>query len=380
MDIVVRTFKEVGKDRVPLIAAGVTYFLLLALFPSLTAVISIYGLVVDQATVQEHVGKLAGFLPEGGRALIEEQLSRFVQQDAPTLGVALAISLGLALWSSSSGVKSLFQAMNVAYGEEEKRGFFKLNLMALLFTLGGVVTALLMIGAVLATPVVLGLLGLGSGAELLVQIGAYAIVALVVALGLAVLYRFGPSRDPAKWRWITPGAVLALIVITAVSALFSWYASNFAHYEKTYGSLGGLIGFLSWVWICVTVVIVGAELNAETERQTAKDSTVGAAAPLGQRNAAVADDVASGAGIAGGMDAADRSPEWRAGYFAALEDRRKGRPELPLAIAVPAAFALDLLHRRQQRANGRGNGADARRLADGDKRDASPQRSGASRR
>lgn len=353
MDILVRTFKEIGKDRVPLIAAGVTYFLLLALFPSLTALISVYGLVVDPLTVQEHVGKLAGFLPEGGRALIEEQLSRFVQQDAPTLGVALAISLGLALWSSSSGVKAMFQAMNVAYDEEEKRGFFKLNLIALLFTIGGVITALVMIGAVLATPIVLDIVGLGSGAGLLVQIGAYVIVALVLLLGLAALYKFGPSRDQAKWRWITPGAMLALIVITAVSALFSWYASNFAHYEKTYGSLGGLIGFLTWVWICVTVVIVGAELNAETERQTAKDSTIGAPAPLGRRHATVADEVASSpAGDGGGVDHADRSAEWRAGYLAALKERRKGRPELPLAIAVPAAVALDVLHRRHKRANG----------------------------
>jgi membrane protein len=347
-DILLRTFKEVGNDRVTLIAAGVTYFLLLALFPTLTATISVYGLVVDPATVQEHVGKLAAFLPEGGRAIIEEQLSRFVQQDAPTLGLALAISLALALWSSSSGVKALFEAMNVAYDEDEKRGFIKLNLVALLFTLAGVVGALLMIVCVLATPIILSLLGLGSGTEWLVQIAAYLLLAAVLVGGLAALYRYGPSRQQAKWRWITPGAVLAVVVITAVSALFSWYAANFAHYEKTYGSLGGLIGFLTWVWICVTAVIVGAELNSETEHQTASDSTVGADSPLGQRNATMADTVGASA-VEKEADGEDehsgRSAEWLAGYAAAREERQRGRNELPLAVSLPAALALDALRK-----------------------------------
>jgi membrane protein len=321
---------------------------LLALFPTLTATISVYGLVVDPATVQEHVGKLAAFLPEGGRAIIEEQLSRFVQQDAPTLGLALAISLALALWSSSSGVKALFEAMNVAYDEDEKRGFIKLNLVALLFTLAGVVGALLMIVCVLATPIILSLLGLGSGTEWLVQIAAYLLLAAVLVGGLAALYRYGPSRQQAKWRWITPGAVLAVVVITAVSALFSWYAANFAHYEKTYGSLGGLIGFLTWVWICVTAVIVGAELNSETEHQTARDSTVGADSPLGQRNATMADTVGASA-VEKEADGEDehsgRSAEWLAGYAAAREERQRGRNELPLAVSLPAALALDALRK-----------------------------------
>jgi membrane protein len=346
-DILLRAFTEVGNDRVALIAAGVTYFLLLALFPTLTATISVYGLVVDPATVQEHVGKLAAFLPEGGRAIVEEQLSRFVQQDAPTLSVALAISLGLALWSSSSGVKALFEAMNVACDEDEKRGFIKLNITALLFTLAGVVGALLMIVCVLATPIVLSLLGLGRGAEWLVQIAAYLVLAAALVGGLAALYRFGPSRQQAKWRWITPGAVLAVVVITAVSALFSWYVANFAHYEKTYGSLGGLIGFLTWVWICVTAVIVGAELNSETEHQTAKASKVGADWPMGQRNATMANAVGASAeeNRDGVDDHSERSAEWLAGYAAARAEQRRGRTKLPLAISLPAAFALDALRK-----------------------------------
>lgn len=289
-DIVVRTFKEVGNDKVTLVAAGVTYFLLLSLFPALSATISVYGLVADPATVQQNLQQLASFVPEGGRAIIEEQLSRLVAQDAPTLGLALAISLGLALWSASAGVRAMIDAMNIAYGEDEQRGLLKRTAIALGFTLGGVIGALVMVTAVLGVPVVLGMLGLGA-VGFVVQIAAYLVLGLVLVVGLATLYRYGPSRQKAKWRWITPGAILAVIVIVLVSALFSWYAANFAHYEKTYGSLGGLIGFLTWVWICVTAVIVGAELNAEAEHQTARDSTTGPEVPMGERDATMADSV-----------------------------------------------------------------------------------------
>lgn len=335
-----------------LIAAGVTYFLLLALFPTVTAIISVYGLVVDPATVQDHVGKLAAFLPEGGRTIIEEQLSQVAQQDAPTLGAALAISLGLTLWSSSAGVKALIEAMNVAYDEDEKRGFIKLNATALLFTLGGVIAALAMIVCVLATPVILSVIGLGGGTEWLVQIAAYLVLGAVLVTGIAALYRFGPSRRQARWRWITPGAVLAVLVVTAVSALFSWYAANFAHYEKTYGSLGGLIGFLTWVWICVTAVIVGAELNAETEHQTAKDSTVGPDAPLGQRNATMADTVATSLDNVDAREdetSGHMSDDWQKGYAAALAERRARQNRLPLAVAVPAALAVDALRKSRSK-------------------------------
>jgi len=354
-DILLRTVQQVGKDNVPLIAAGVTYFLLLSVFPTLTAIISIYGLVVDQSTVLDHVSRLAGFLPEGGRDLIEERLSSFVQQDAPTLGVALAISLAVAFWSSSSGVRALIQAMNVAYDEEEKRGFILLSGVALLFTLGGVIAALLMIVCVLATPVILSLLGLGAAADWLVQIAAYVVLAAALIIGIAALYRFGPSRQQARWRWITPGAVLAVVVVTLVSALFSWYAANFANYEKTYGSLGGLIGFLTWVWICVIAVILGAELNAETEHQTARDSTIGAPSPLGQRHATMADTIGANVheakeqGAGDEEDDEEHSAEWQAGYAAAMRERRRGRNGLPLAVAVPAGLALDALRKSRAR-------------------------------
>jgi membrane protein len=344
-DILVRTVQQVGEDRVPLVAAGVTYFLLLALFPTLTAVISVYGLLVDQATVQNHINSLAGFLPDGGAEIVAEQLSHFVDQGAPTLGTALLISLAIAIWSSSSGVKALIQAMNVAYGEGEKRGFFRLNMLALGYTLCGVVAALITVACVVAVPALVGMGSRGWGVEWLVPLGAYAVLAVLLLVVLAVLYRYGPSRHRAKWRWITPGAVIAVVLITTVSALFSWFTANFANYERTYGSLGGLIGFLTWVWICVTTVILGAELNAEMEHQTSRDSTVSPDAPLGQRGAQMADTV--GSSTDGGFDAdaagCERSPEWLAGYAAARSKYNRRSSALPLAVSVPAALALNAL-------------------------------------
>lgn len=344
-DILVRTVQQVGIDRVPLVAAGVTYFLLLALFPTLTAMISIYGLMVDPVTVQEHLNRLAGFLPQGGAEIVAEQLSSFVDQGAPTLGTALLISLAIAIWSSSSGVKALIEAMNVAYGESEKRGFFRLNLLALGYTLCGVVAALVTVACVVAVPALVGIANMGGGAEWMVQLGAYVVLAIVLLTVLSVLYRYGPSRNRAKWRWITPGAVLAVLIIATVSVLFSWFTVNFANYDQTYGSLGGLIGFLTWVWVCVTAVILGAELNAEAEHQTARDSTVDPDAPLGQRGAQVADTVGSSTDNASEADTsgAARSPEWLAGYAEGRSKYDRKSAKLPLAVSIPTALALDAL-------------------------------------
>ena len=302
-DILWRTWGEISNDRITLIAAGSTYYLLLALFPTLVAFVSLYGLFTDPSTVNQHLALLSGIVPPGGMEILHEQLTRLTQQGPVTLGWGLALSLGLALWSSSSGIKTLFEAMNIAYDEREKRSFIQLNGLALLFTLGVLVAAILMISVVVIMPALLGAIGLSSGLEWLVQVLGYGLLVIVLFAGIAALYRLGPSRQQAKWRWLTPGAVLAVAAIIAASLLFSWYSANFANYEKTYGSLGALIGFLTWMWISVTVVLVGAELNAEIEHQTAEDSTVGADTPLGTRNATMADTV--GKSIAEGGDTSD---------------------------------------------------------------------------
>jgi membrane protein len=355
-DILLRTYKEISDDRVTLIAAAVTYYLLLAIFPALTAFVSLYGLFTDPATVGEHISALSQVVPEGGMRIINEQLTRLTSSGSSKLGFALILSLGIAIWSTSSGVKTLFEAMNIAYGEREERSFIKLNATALLFTLAGLVGALLMIGATVVVPVVLDFIGLGAALETIVRIGSFVVMALVILSGIAVLYRFGPSRQEAKWRWITPGAVLALVIIIVISSLFSWYAANFAQFDKTYGSLGGLIGMLFWMWLSVTAVIVGAELNAESEKQTAQDSTKGSDDPMGRRDANAADTLAP----AGGAQAPSserssplegKSDDWQAGYHAAIQEiRDRRRPSAgAMALALPLSLAINAMEKRRRR-------------------------------
>lgn len=346
-DILVRTFVEIGRDRVTLIAAGVTYFLLLAIFPSITAVVSIYGLVADPSTVNQHVATLSSILPAGALSILDEQLTMIATQGAPTLGFALIVSLALALWSASAGIKSMFEAMNIAYGETEKRNFFQLSLLGLVFTLGGVIAAIAMFATVVAIPLVLGIFGFSEGFEWLVQIASYVVLVAILFAGIAALYRYGPSRQQAKWRWITPGAALSVAVVIIVSLLFSWYAANFANYDKTYGSLGALIGLLTWMWISVTVVIVGAELDSEIEHQTAKDSTIGAPEPLGNREATMADTVGKKAGTEKPVvDPFALSEDWQTGYAAGLRDGKLPTKRMPLPLALPLAAVLGALRRR----------------------------------
>lgn len=351
-DVLLRTYREIGEDRVTLIAAAVTYYLLLSLFPTLTAFVSIYGLFADRATVGEHINMLSSVVPEGGMTIINEQLTALTSTGETTLGVALVISIAIALWSSSSGVKTMFEAMNVAYDEREKRNFFVLNGTALTFTLAGLVGGVVMIGAAIVVPAVLQFVGLGKGFEWLLRIGSYGLLAVALMTGLAALYRFGPSRQQAKWRWVSAGAIVATLIIMVVSLLFSWYAANFANYDKTYGSLGGLIALLTWMWISVTAIIIGAELNSEAERQTRRDTTKGSDQPMGQRAANAADTIGEQAGEQHGEDdeLAGKSPDWVAGYMAA---RKKRRPRQQysvgaMAVALAASTALDYARSRKK--------------------------------
>ena len=369
-DILKRTWKEIGEDGVTLVAAGVTYFLLLALFPALSALVSVYGLFADPQTIAGQVQALNRVLPQGGVQLISEQLTRLATQQPGALSLALVVSIVLALWSASAGVKAMFEAMNIAYDETEKRGFIRLNAIALGFTLAAIVGAVVLIGAVVAVPAVLAVLGLSGVLEWAVRIGSYVLMTGVLFVGLAALYRYGPSRDKAQWRWITPGALLAVVVILVVSVLFSWYASSFGNFDKTYGALGGLIAFLTWIWISVMVVIAGAELNAEAEHQTAEDSTEGPKKPMGERHAHVADTLGSAqpdgkdqtphSGLRNGHDRLhhgeaandDDGRAWRDGFRAGQAAAGTHRPaerrdmKLPLALAIPAAMGLLFLERR----------------------------------
>jgi membrane protein len=291
-DIAWRVLHEVVEDRVTLIAAGVTYYLLLALVPSLAVIVSVYGLFNDRATVLHHVSLLAGILPPGGMDIITDQLTRLTSTPNTTLSVTLVFSLVVALWSSSAGINSLFEAMNIAYDEAEKRNYFVRTATALGFTLGALVAAAVFLATVVVIPLVFEALYLPKGLEWLILIASYLLMLGLTFLGVSALYRWGPSRREAKWRWVSPGAIFTVVCVAIVSLLFSWYASTFANYSATYGSLGALVGMLTWIWLSVIILITGAELNSEAEHQTARDSTVGRPKALGRRGAYMADHVA----------------------------------------------------------------------------------------
>jgi membrane protein len=291
-DILWRTYEEISADRLFLIAAGVTFYAMLAVVPAITALVSLYGLFAKASTINSHLSFIAGVMPGGAYDLISEQIVRIAGNNDGKLTFAFAIGLGVALWSANAGMKSIFDALNVVYDEDEKRSFVKLNLISLAFTLCAVLALLVAIGAVVALPLVLAYLGFAAEQQAgFLPLLRWPALFVLVMFGLAVLYRFGPSRRNAQWRWVSVGSVFASLAWLAISALFSWYLSKFADYNATYGSLGAVIGLMMWIWLSVTVILVGAELNAETEHQTARDTTVGPGKPLGARGAVMADTV-----------------------------------------------------------------------------------------
>jgi membrane protein len=290
-DIFWRVYQEIGDDRLLAVAAGVVFYGLLALFPAVTAFVSLYGLFAKGSTLNEHLALMAGLMPAGAFDIVREQVDRIVQKGDVKLGFTFLFGLGLALWSANAGMKAIMDALNVVYDETEKRSFIKLNLVSLCFTLGAIAALLFAIGAVVIFPVAMSFIGLGTWGETLIRVLRWPSLFVIVILGLALLYRFGPSRREAKWQWLTVGSLFAAAAWLAGSALFSWYLANFADYDATYGSLGAAIGLMMWMWLSSTVILVGAELNSEVEHQTACDSTVGAEKPLGARGAAMADTV-----------------------------------------------------------------------------------------
>jgi membrane protein len=289
LDIVKRTQKEVKTDNVTLIAAGVAFYSMLAIFPALIAVVTIYGLVAEPADVQRQVGSFAENMPPGAGDLLTDQLQRIVETRQTSLSIALAISLAAALWSASAGIQALIKGLNIAYDAQETRGFVKLRGLALLLTIGGIVVVLGALALIAVLPAVLRNLGLGRAGELAISIGRWPALIVLVAVALAILYRLGPDRATPRLRWVSWGALAAVVLWVAVSAGFSYYVSNFGRYGQTYGSLGAVIVLLLWLWLSALAALIGAELDAEIERQTARDTTTGPERPSGERDATVAD-------------------------------------------------------------------------------------------
>jgi len=284
-DILWRTYKEMQSDRLLSIAGGVAFFVLIAIFPAITALVSAYGLVFNTSAITGNLPLFDGVVPANVLGIVTEQANRIAASSGRALSVGIVVGILVSLWSAMSGVKALIDALNVIYEQQESRSFIKVNLIALAFTLTGFAAFLLAIAAVIVLPLVLSPIGLGSDAGTLMRYARWPVLLLVLLIGLAVLYRYAPDRRAARWQWVSVGSVFAAVTWIAVSYLFSWYLASFANYNATYGSLGAVIGLMMWLWISIIVVLLGAELNSEIEHQTARDSTVGAEKPLGERGA-----------------------------------------------------------------------------------------------
>jgi membrane protein len=294
-DVLWRTFEGFNADRILSVAAGVTFYVLLALFPAVAALVSLYGLFADRATIGTHLDLLAGILPDDALQIIRDQIGR-IAAEKNNLGFAFFGGLAISLWTANAGMKAMFDAMNVVYGEDEKRGIVALNLRSLGFTLGAIVFLLLALAAIVVAPVVFAFIGFPSGGEKIIALTRWPILFVLTLVALAILYRYGPSRRQPRWRWISVGSVVASVLWLSGSLLFSWYVANFGNYNATYGSLGAVVGFMTWIWLSATIVLLGGELNAEIEHQTARDTTVGPPKPLGERGAHMADTVGKAQG------------------------------------------------------------------------------------
>ena len=291
MDILWRVLWSISADRILSTSGSVAFFALLAVFPGIAAIVSLYGLFADTSTIGKHLSLLSGFLPGGVLQLIAEQITLILSQGNETLGTAFVVGLIIALGSANSGMAALFDALNVVYDEREKRSLVRFYATTFLFTLAGIVFIILAITGVVVLPLMLKFVGLATTTEWLLAILRWPILLVTLVVSLACIYRYGPSRRDARWRWVTWGSILGAVLWMAASMMFSWYVVTFDSYNRLYGSLGAGIGFMVWLWISAVTVLLGGELNAEMEHQTARDTTEGRSKPLGSRGAMMADRV-----------------------------------------------------------------------------------------
>ncbi|MDN5805421.1 MAG: YihY/virulence factor BrkB family protein, partial [Microlunatus sp.] len=331
LQIAKRGWAEAQADQVPLLAAGVAFFGFLALFPTLLALVFLYGLIADPSTIAAQIDTLGGALPAEVKDLIVNQLTQQQQQASTGLTVGAALSLAVALWSASGGVTKLVTAVNAAYDESEDRSFVKKRGLALALTLGAIVFMIILIALVAVLPIVFSFFE-GGPLRWLVQVARWVLIAGLVMVALAVLYRLAPDRDAPKLRWVSPGAVLATALWLLASFGFSIYVSTFASYAKTYGAIAGIVIVLLWLWLSAYAVLLGAEINAETEQQTIKDSTKGPAQPLGSRGAVKADTVL-------GEDRSDNANQDLASGRSSSDDDHRHEEGQTVSTHVPAGGA-----------------------------------------
>ena len=290
-DVLWRVGDELENDDVMDVAAGVAFYALLALFPALIATISIYGIVADPGDIVQQVHRLTLAIPANARSVITQQMGEIAAGSVAELRLSLLVSLAVALFSASSGVAALMRGINKAYDETETRGWIRTRLLALSFTLGLAAFVVFSVAVITLLPPLMEHVGLEASARSLIEVFRWPIMAAATMFGLGVLYRYAPNRTPAKWQWVSPGAVLATLIWTLASLSFSLYAANFGRFNKTYGTLGGAVVLGLWLFLSALAILLGAELNSELEQQTEKDSTIGPPRPMGERGAAAADQL-----------------------------------------------------------------------------------------
>ena len=290
-DILVRTYYEIQDDRLLALAAGVSFYSLLSLFPGLAAGVSVYALFADPVMISRHLSVAAGVVPAETLDLLTTEISRIAAKSDGKLTFGFLLGLAIALWSANAGIKAIFDALNIINDEQEKRGLIRLNVVSLFCTVCALAGIGVAFALVVMFPLILSALGLSSVDAPMIAFLRWPLMFVLILIALAVLYRYGPSRHIAKWRWISVGSVFAGLVWLAASSLFSWYLGNFANYNATYGALGAVAGLMMWMWVSTIIVLVGAELNSEIEHQTSRDSTIGPEKPLGARGAVMADTV-----------------------------------------------------------------------------------------
>jgi membrane protein len=291
-DILVRSYSEISDNNIFLITGGVTYAVVLALFPALAALVSIYGLLMDPGQIEKQVSALGAILPGQMQEMLGQQLHQLVSASHGALGFGAIIGLLIALWTASRGMSGLISALNIAYEEEERRSFLRFNLIALALTIVGIVGGIVAIALIAGLPTVVQFMGVGKGTKWLLLLVQWPILVALWLVGLAVLYRYAPDRREPQWRWVSPGAICATVLWIIASVGFTAYVANFSSYDKTYGSLGSVMVLLTWLYITAFVVLLGAVINAQSERQTHEDTTEGHPKPIGRRGAHAADSKA----------------------------------------------------------------------------------------
>ena len=288
-DVLKRVKRSIKDDNLSMISAAMAYYALFALVPALSAVVLMYAWFSDPADIQQHMTTMKDVLPAEAQTIVGDQLKNLSGSASSSLGIGAIGALLIALWSASKGSKAIIQALNIIYEEDESRGFFKLNSFAIGLTLLGAFMGILAIGVIVVVPVVMQFIDFIPMVTVLATAGSWLILLGLFSFYLSFTYRFGPDRQNAKWKWVSWGAVFAAVSWALVSALFSWYAKEFGNFNKTYGSLGAIIVMMTWFYLSSFVILIGAEINAETEHQTAKDSTTEPDEPMGHRDARMAD-------------------------------------------------------------------------------------------